>query len=213
VTAPSPHEAAERTALLAQLEAACKREAEAREAFLASTAELRAENEQLRHRLANPCNGEDCESGGDGHCHRCAEAEADKLLAAVKRVRELVAWGVPIGPETLQRALGGEVLEAPDPLNLPTYAWGESVTWSNGCILVPLNLADATVADMELDEDGARTLADMLTDAARSRPPDCARCHDRGYVPDWSRGLDAEYGEPGKKPCPDCQGTTTQAQL
>jgi hypothetical protein len=44
---------------------------------------------------------------------------------------------------------------------------------------------------MELDEDGARMLADMLTDAARSRPPDCARCHDRGYVPDCQGVSDA----------------------
>lgn len=91
------------------------------------------------------------------------------------------------------------------PLNLPTYAWGESVTWSAGRILVPLNFGDATVADLELDGDGARTLADMLADVARNRPPDCKRCHDRGYVPDWSRGLSAEHGEPGKKPCPDCE--------
>jgi hypothetical protein len=100
----------------------------------------------------------------------------------------------------------------PDSPAPPTYAWGESVTWSSGRILVPLNLADATVADMELDEDGARTLAEMLTDAARSRPPDCARCCDRTYVPDWSRGLDAEFGEPGKKPCPDCQSATAQVR-
>lgn len=181
-------------------------------ACCAEREQLRAENEQLLHRLANPCDGEDCEGGGAIHCHRCAEAEADKLQATVARVRALADWGVPIGPGTLRRTLGGETLEAPDPLNLPTYAWGESVTWSNGRILVPLNLADAAVADLELDEDGARTLADMLTDAARSRPPACARCRDRGCVPDWSRGLDAEFGEPGKKPCSDCQGAQTDAR-
>lgn len=37
----------------------------------------------------------------------------------------------------------------------------------------------------------------------------CESCHDRGYVPDFSQGLDAAYGEPGKKPCPDCQSTQT----
>jgi len=38
---------------------------------------------------------------------------------------------------------------------------------------------------------------------------DCERCHDRGYIPDFSQGLDAVYGEPGKKPCPDCQSEQT----
>lgn len=94
----------------------------------------------------------------------------------------------------------------PAPLNLPAYAWGESVTWNNGRILVPLNRDDQTVADLVLDEDAAGTLAAMLDDAAGHKPPDCPRCFDRGYVPDWSRGLSAEHGEPGKKPCPDCQG-------
>lgn len=27
-----------------------------------------------------PCDGEQCEEGGAAHCHRCAEAETDKLL-------------------------------------------------------------------------------------------------------------------------------------
>lgn len=94
----------------------------------------------------------------------------------------------------------------PDPLNLPAYAWGESVTWNQGRILVPLNRDGETVADLVLDEDAAGTLAAMLDDAAGHKPPDCPRCFDRGYVPDWSRGLSAEHGEPGKKPCPDCQG-------
>lgn len=101
----------------------------------------------------------------------------------------------------------GASIVAPDPLKLPAYAWGESVTWNQGRILVPLNRDNETVADLVLDEDDAGTLAAMLDDAAGHKPPDCPRCFDRGYVPDWSRGLSAEHGEPGKKPCPDCQGT------
>lgn len=100
----------------------------------------------------------------------------------------------------------GASIVAPDPLKLPAYAWGESVTWNRGRILVPLNRDGETVADLVLDEDAAGTLAAMLDDAAGHKPPDCPRCFDRGYVPDWSRGLSAEHGEPGKKPCPDCQG-------
>lgn len=34
--------------------------------------------------------------------------------------------------------------------------------------------------------------------------PTCERCFDSGYVPDWANGLSAEFGEPGKKPCPVC---------
>lgn len=34
----------------------------------------------------------------------------------------------------------------------------------------------------------------------------CPRCRGRGYVPDWAGGLNAQYGEPGKKACPDCRG-------
>jgi hypothetical protein len=83
VSAASSAETAERTALLAQLEAACKREADAREAFLASTAELRAENEQLRHRLANPCNGEDGETGGDAHCRQRPEVDTVRVAAEI----------------------------------------------------------------------------------------------------------------------------------
>ncbi len=57
---------------------------------------LAGENRQLQHRILNPCDGESCESGGAAHCHRCAEAEADKLLterdrlrAAIERVRSI----------------------------------------------------------------------------------------------------------------------------
>lgn len=53
-----------------------------------------------------------------------------------------------------------------DPLGLPRYAWGESVTWNQGRILVPLNRDDETVADLLLDENQADLLADMLKDAA-----------------------------------------------
>lgn len=48
---------------------------------------LLAERKQLHRRLANPCDGERCEVGGAAHCHRCAEAEADKLLAERDLVR------------------------------------------------------------------------------------------------------------------------------
>lgn len=37
-----------------------------------------------------PCDGERCEDGGAAHCHRCAEVEADKLLAERDRLRERV---------------------------------------------------------------------------------------------------------------------------
>lgn len=57
---------------------------------------LLAERKQLQQRLLNPCGGEDCETGGAAHCHRCPEAEADKLLrerdqlrATIDRVRTI----------------------------------------------------------------------------------------------------------------------------
>lgn len=34
-----------------------------------------------------PCDGERCEDGGAAHCHRCAEVEADELLAERDRLR------------------------------------------------------------------------------------------------------------------------------
>ena len=46
---------------------------------------------------------------------------------------------------------------------------------------------------------------ERLADALDPPPPACPRCHGRGKVPDWSQGLDAEFGEPQAKPCPDCQ--------
>lgn len=39
----------------------------------------------------------------------------------------------------------------------------------------------------------------------QTKPEPCVRCRGRGYVPDFSGGLDPVYGEPGKKPCPACQ--------
>lgn len=177
------------------------------------------------------CDGTICEQGGAAHCHRCAEVEADKLLAERDQLRDRLAavrelgerwaalapaddWGDSMGDtaaadvgRVLLAALDATPAAEPDPLNLPAYAWGESVTWNQGRILVPLNRDNETVADLVLDEDDAGTLAAMLDDAAGHKPPDCPRCFDRGYVPDWSRGLSAEHGEPGKKPCPDCQGT------
>lgn len=125
------------------------------------------------------CDGTICEQGGAAHCHRCPEAEADNLLAERDRLREgwrracaLLAdagWDGDERWETI-RAEVEEPHAAPAPLNLPAYAWGESVTWNNGRILVPLNRDDQTVADLELDEDAAGTLAAMLDDAAS---PDC----------------------------------------
>ncbi len=51
------------------------------------------------------------------------------------------------------------------------YAWGESVTWARGRILVPLCRGEETVADLELDEAGAEVLAAMLADAASADEP------------------------------------------
>lgn len=34
------------------------------------------------------CDGTNCEQGGAAHCHRCAEAEADNLLAERDRLRD-----------------------------------------------------------------------------------------------------------------------------
>jgi hypothetical protein len=48
---------------------------------------LLREIDRLQHRLANPCNGEDCEDGGAAHCHRCAEVDADNLLGERDRLR------------------------------------------------------------------------------------------------------------------------------
>lgn len=93
-------------------------------------------------------------TGHDGpaaDCTRCHEATA----RAVDDVRT---------PRPLD--LTGCSIVVPDPLNLPVYQWGESVTWNRGRILVPLNLDDVTFADLELDENSAGVLADMLTDAA-----------------------------------------------
>lgn len=47
--------------------------------------------------------------------------------------------------------------------------------------------------------------AGEVTVAAGNEPEPCERCHGRGYVPDFSGGLDPVYGEPRKKPCPTCQ--------
>lgn len=143
-----------------------------------------------------------------GAAIRALLAERDRLREGWRRACALLAdagWDGDERWETI-RAEVEEPHAAPDPLNLPAYAWGESVTWNQGRILVPLNRDNETVADLVLDEDAAGTLAAMLDDAAGHKPPDCPRCFDRGYVPDWSRGLSAEHGEPGKKPCPDYQG-------
>lgn len=62
---------------------------------------------------------------------------------------------------------------------------------------------------------GAFRAPDWLPLGARRpvRKPRCAQCSDRGYVPDFSRGLDAEFGEPGKKPCPACHGDIARDEL
>ena len=38
-----------------------------------------------------PCDGQRCERGGAAHCHRCAEVEADKLLAERDQLRARLA--------------------------------------------------------------------------------------------------------------------------
>lgn len=52
------------------------------------------------------------------------------------------------------------------PAPVPVYTWGESVTREDGRILVHLNLHGDDAADLELDRESARLLAEMLTDAA-----------------------------------------------
>lgn len=142
-----------------------------------------------------------------GTCGQHAGDHAEDNLAFLAAAREDVPWLLNLVDQLRASLTAAEAsIVIPDPLNLPAYAWGESVTWNQGRILVPLTRDDQTVADLVLDEDAAGTLSAMLDDAAGHKPPDCPRCFDRGYVPDWSRGLSAEHGEPGKKPCPDCQG-------
>lgn len=86
-------------------------------------------------------------------------AERDQLRRDLEKARkDRDSW------QTI--AASREPSAEPDPLNLPAYAWGESVTWNQGRILVPLNRDDQTVADLVLDEDAAGTLAAMLADAA-----------------------------------------------
>ena len=53
----------------------------------ATIARLTAENDALRHRLANPCNGEDCDNDGSAHCHACAETGENQLLAERDQIR------------------------------------------------------------------------------------------------------------------------------
>lgn len=48
----------------------------------------------------------------------------------------------------------------------PVYAWGESITWTDGQILVHLNHDGDDAADLEVDRDDAELLATMLLDAA-----------------------------------------------
>lgn len=185
-----------------------------------------------------PCDGERCEAGGAAHCHRCAEVEADGLLrerdqlrrrietvqrlgSAIRQLVHCFAESTPADDPALPTwqylehctalligALGMPVTE-PNPLGLFAYRWGESATWNRGRILVPLNHAERNVADLELDEGSASTLAAMLMDLVRSRPPACTTCSDRGYVPDW-RNWNHEYGEPRPKPCPDCEGAVAR---
>jgi len=83
----------------------------------------------------------------------CAIGLGDRGPAGVKATAERIMMMI-------------EDESTPDPLNLPAYAWGESVTWNNGRILVPLNSGGESVADLELDEGSADLLADMLKDAA-----------------------------------------------
>lgn len=87
------------------------------------------------------------------------------------------------------------------------------------------------LASQAISAGGARVKAELLLDRERydvdepspgiwrakpvgtdwPEPDRCHKCHGRGYVPDWSQGLSAEYGEPGKKSCPVCAVTTSEA--
>lgn len=50
---------------------------------------LRSLRALVQHAYATgePCDGERCEDGGAAHCHRCAEVDADNLLAERDRLR------------------------------------------------------------------------------------------------------------------------------
>ena len=70
----------------------------------------------------------------------------------------------------------------------------------------------STPVDAEMRTDMAKRLllAEELRPSMVNMPATCRRCFDIGYVPDFSRGLNAEFGEPGKKPCPACQGSVAR---
>ena len=88
-----------------------------------------------------PCDGQRCEQGGAAHCHRCAEAEADKLLAERDQLRDRL---------TAVRAATGEwhafalrYRDEPDP--------GEQAAWramahSLCCVLTALDGEPADAA-------------------------------------------------------------------
>lgn len=90
--------------------------------------------------------------------------EADRRVAAALRAAwPLIEEHVSVRRDRLQTS--------PTSAELPTFQWGESLTGTNGRILVPLNQNGETVADLELGPDSADTLAAMLADAAGPDEP------------------------------------------
>lgn len=89
-------------------------------ACCAEREQLRAENERLRHRLANPCDGNNCGDGGAAHCHRCPEAGENQLLAERDRLRErlnharAIASRWAASPMLTEKALATQILYALD---------------------------------------------------------------------------------------------------
>lgn len=68
-----------------------------------------------------------------------------------------------------------------------------------------LRVQVAALRDDLREVTGARWIAEALDRILNPPPPvRCARCKDRGVVPDWTN-WDAYHGEPKPKPCPDCQ--------
>lgn len=112
-------------------------------------------------------------TGHDGpaaDCTRCHQAAA----RAVNDVRSVAD-------------MTGASIVVPDPLNPPAYAWGESVTWNQGRVLVPLNRDDQTVADLRLTEAQAGELVDHLLDLIEPEP-------ELGY--DYGRAVNAPLSQP-----------------
>ena len=93
----------------------------------------------------------------------CITGGKSGYLASDPELAELAEWAPFRLVWTGAEGDGSAGRPAPD--DLCVFAWGESVTWHAGRVLVPLNRGGDTVADLELDEGSARLLADMLADA------------------------------------------------